>query len=263
MRFIILLAMVFALSACSEPTVDSSSDTSMQTSIQKVRDSLPQSKRSEFDDAIKFLMFSKVDFKSILTQGATGTKQEMMMSIHGKTGKQVIEEASRKRSELEAKQREQALKEIAELVAKKSQSSEAEAMLAKFEIIESRFYKEKSRYRVEPVIDLKVKNGTDFAVSRAFFVGTIASPGRAVPWLVEDFNYEIAGGLEPGEETRWRLAPNAFGKWGRVDIPADAVFTVKVKKLNGADGEPLFGGYVFTEQDQQRLDSLQKQYMIE
>ena len=25
------------------------------------------------------------------------------------------------------------------------------------------------------------------------------SPGRSVPWLKEDFNYTIPGGLEPGE----------------------------------------------------------------
>jgi hypothetical protein len=93
-------------------------------------------------------------------------------------------------------------------------------------------------------------------VKRAHFVATLASPGRSVPWLKDDFSYEISGGLEPGESAEWHLAPNMFSDWGKVDAPADAVLTVQTVKLEGANGEILDGS--FSDEDQKRLDALKK-----
>jgi hypothetical protein len=112
----------------------------------------------------------------------------------------------------------------------------------------------------EPRIELRVKNNTGKAISHAYFAGTLSSPGREVPWLKEDFNYAIAGGLEPGEETTWQLSPNSFSPWGVVDAPKDAGLQVTVTRLDGADGKPLFPTREFTEQDAARLAALQKEY---
>ena len=60
----------------------------------------------------------------------------------------------------------------------------------------------------EPMIELTVKNGTSETVSCAYFEGAIASPGRSVPWYKDTSNYEIQGGIEPGETATWELAPN-------------------------------------------------------
>jgi len=60
-----------------------------------------------------------------------------------------------------------------------------------------------------------------------------------VPWVEDDFNYQIPGGLEPGEEARWKLSPNMFSDWGKVDAPPEAVLTVTVLRLDGADGEEM------------------------
>src|SRR5690606_7385032 len=104
------------------------------------------------------------------------------------------------------------------------------------------------------------KNGTEHAVARAYFEGTIATPGRSVPWLTETFNYSIPGGLESGEEANWALAPNMFSEWGTVDAPDDAVFTVTVYRLDGADGEPLLTTDGFSERNAKRLAELQEKY---
>jgi len=66
--------------------------------------------------------------------------------------------------------------------------------------------------------------------------------------------------VEPGEQVTWQLAPNMFSDWGKADPPPDASFTVVVTRLDGADGEPLFGAANFTQDDQDRLDALEKQY---
>ena len=126
----------------------------------------------------------------------------------------------------------------------------------------SRFYQKAQAYGLgnQPIIEITVNNGTGSAVARAYFKGTIASPGRSVPWLVESFNYSISGGLEPGETQSWSLAPNQFSDWGKVEAPKDAIFTVTVERLDGADGKPLFDAGAFTERDAIRLTTLQEKY---
>ena len=112
----------------------------------------------------------------------------------------------------------------------------------------------------EPIIELTVKNGTEHAVSRAYFAGTLSSPNRSTPWLKEGFNYSIPGGLEPGEKATWKLAPDVSSKWGTVDVPKDAVFTVEVIRLDGADGRALRALRRFTEEDEIRLNKLKEQF---
>jgi len=118
---------------------------------------------------------------------------------------------------------------------------QAREQLAQFEVVEAKYYKQARRWgRATPVIDLKVRNGTPAPVSRAYFHGVVKSPERSIPWIEEDFNYKIAGGLEPGEEARWKLSPNMFSEWGTVDVPKEAEFTVTVVGLDGANEEELF-----------------------
>lgn len=73
-----------------------------------------------------------------------------------------------------------------------------------------------------------------------YILGTLASPRRAIPWVTGGFNYEISGGLEPGETADWNLQPNTFGDWKNgIDAPKDAVLTVDVVCIDGADGKPI------------------------
>ena len=71
--------------------------------------------------------------------------------------------------------------------------------------------------------------------ARLNMTGTLATPGRSVPWHVAAFPYPVAGGLEPGEKQNWSLAPNQYS--GDRD---DTVFTVTVRNADGPTGEELF-----------------------
>jgi hypothetical protein len=128
-------------------------------------------------------------------------------------------------------------------------------------VTRSRFYRQESSFgRAEPVIELALTNNTGVAVSRAYFMGTLASPGRAVPWIKDSFNYQIAGGMESGESKELKLTPNMFGEWGRVEAPADAVLTVEVTRLDGPDGKAVFDSDAFTEDDAERLSTLERNF---
>lgn len=93
-------------------------------------------------------------------------------------------------------------------------------------------------------------------LSRAYFAGSIASPGRSVPWLTGKFDYHIPGGLDPGEEATWNVFPDPLSSWGFVEAPPDAGLTVTVVRLDGSEGKALFSTQEFTAEDVARLESL-------
>ena len=235
--------------------------------MEQVRSSLPASKKGEFDEAFQLLAMSQIDFADLMAEGQTESgllEQRMRDSIHGKTASEVISEADTLREERRARQEKQAVAEIQELVEKRRNAEAARDDLGNFEVLRSRFYlRDRQLSGNEPIIELTVRNGTEHAISRAYFEGTIASPDRSVPWHQDSFNYSIPGGLEPGEEAEWSLAPNMFSGWGSVDAPADAIFTVTVERLDGPDGEPVASTQGFTERDAKRLEELRQQYDIQ
>jgi hypothetical protein len=184
----------------------------------------------------------------------------MLSNLHGKTAKDVISEADVIIAERREKERQQALLEIQELETKRANADAARKELAKFEILKSRFYKQSRGFETDQsTIQLSVKNGTEHAISRSHITGTLATPGRSIPWLKEDFNYLIRGGLEPGESADWNLSPSMFGGWSQVEAKPDMVLTVEVIRLDGADEEPIYDAS-FSDTDEERLGALKAEF---
>ncbi|MEC9041453.1 MAG: DUF6694 family lipoprotein [Pseudomonadota bacterium] len=255
----IILSASLALAACSEPTVNASNDEDLKASIEAIQSSLEPAKREQFNEAIFTIVGSGMDLKAVMTGEVTAEDlaRNMMARLDGKTADQVITEAQIIVQEREAKQKAQALQEIADLEEKRAAAEASEAELEKFQVISSRLYKRERGYTETPIIELSVVNGTGKPISRVFFEGVVASPGRSVPWIEDTFNYSIPGGLEPGESADWSLAPNRFSGWG-TDVPGDAILTLKTYKIEGP-------GYSvpensFSERDQERLDILKEKY---
>jgi hypothetical protein len=147
--------------------------------------------------------------------------------------------------------------ELAELERKKAESNRARQQLKRFHVLRARANIEKGRFRDQWINEVVVKNGTDRAVSRAYFRGTLQTAGRAIPWLREKFNYEIKGGLESGEQAEWKLVPNTFGARGSVEEKPNMAYNVEVIGLDGPDGKPFLRAD-FDDDDQKRLDALKK-----
>ena len=245
--------------ACTEPRIDTSTDDRMKASVAEVRASLPEATRSQFDSALQMLAFSEVSLGSILAEGATpgALLGKMKDQLEGKSAADVIATADSIRTAHEAKERDQALQEIRELEEQKGKADQARQDLAKFVVVRSRFYTRRDALDMtEPVIELTVRNGTSHPISRAYLMGTLATPGRSVPWLKDSFNYRIRGGLEPGEQASWTLSPGMFSDWSRAHAPGDAVLTVEVVRLDGPDDKPLFSTMDFTDEDAARLARL-------
>jgi len=257
-----IIIFVFASTGYSQPRFDTSSDEKMKASIAKVRESLPENRRHEFDEALEITLFSQVDLQNLFVAGATGVnvvEAKIKQSLNGKTAQEIIAQSAQIKKERKEAERRQVLSEIKELEKKQIKAQKDKDELAKFQIIRSRFYKKELEFiGGQPIIELTVKNGTQYPISRAYFKGILATPGRSIPWLKDDFNYSIPGGLEPGEEATWELWQNMFSRWGHVEMHDDAIFTVEVEQLDGADNKALFSIKDFSERDMERLAELKK-----
>jgi hypothetical protein len=143
----------------------------------------------------------------------------------------------------------------------KSEAALAQSSIAKFIVEKARFYFSETGFTSQPVIDVTVRNNTGQTVSRFYAHGVLSSPGRETPWVDEDFNYSIRGGIKPGEAQSFELSPNMFSEWGKVPKDrGDIVLTATIKRIDGADGKELFEAE-FPEKSATRLAALEK--MIE
>lgn len=262
MRLEALITTLFVallLQGCSEPTIDASSDAAMKQSIKEVGDSLSGEKRTQFDQAIKTIIGDSIDFGSILRgkQSADSAGNNIANRLSGKNADQIISESQQIIAKREARQKEQAIIEISELEEKQRKDKDAEKVLENFVISKSRLYKREESFTEKPIIEMTVTNNTNRPIARAFFEGTVASPGRSVPWIEDTFNYQISGGIEPGETAEWVLAPNRFSDWAK-DVPGDAILTLRVYKLEGPGYETDGGS--FTQADAERLETLKSSY---
>ncbi|WP_267268509.1 DUF6694 family lipoprotein [Pseudomonas protegens] len=266
MRILIGIVAVALLAGCGEKKIDGATEESFKKSIGAVSESLPAEKRDQFKQDVILLSMKGIDLAGVMSgkQTPQSVLDTARQEMDGKTAAQIMDQASTVRLEREKREKEQALAEIQELTSKKNSAESAKIQLQAFTVSKSRFYLESQKYisQKKPFIELSVKNGTAQAISRVYFKGTIASPDRSIPWFSDVFNYEIPGGLEPGEKADWVLGPNPFSDWGKVDAPADAIFTVEVYRLDGADKKALYSSEGLSEESQKRLEALQKKYSI-
>lgn len=244
-NFLLLALVAFLLAGCGAPRVDASSDSAFKDSLTRVRESLDSEKQEKFDESLKEVAFSDFSLAK-----ADSLAEDLKQKLDGKTGDEIISAGDAAIAKRKEREREQALQEIKELQSEieevnkeREEAKKAREGLAKFAVTRSRFYFQEQRYlsRPLPVIALTMKNSTKKAVSRAYFEGVLASPGRSVPWLKDSFSYEIPGGIEPGEELSVDLQPNMYGDWAKAPQDRkDMVLTVTATRIDGADGEAIF-----------------------
>ncbi|MEA2117417.1 DUF6694 family lipoprotein [Halovibrio sp. HP20-59] len=264
LRLSALSLAVLMIAGCSDPKIDTSSMPASVVSVEKVRESLPSYKRSEFDRGLIIIAtatFDGVDILNPQRMNAAEIAELANAQMHGLTGDQIIQRADKILRDRRARERDHAIRTLRRLEEKRSKAASDQQQLARLTIDSARYYTGVSPYGVpEPVIDLEVTNGTDQAISELFLRGVLTSSDRTVPWVDETFYYVATGGIEPGETQQWSLAPNRFGPWGDAQIPADAELTITLKGLRGSDDQPLWDSPELSESETAKLERLRDEY---
>ncbi len=264
-KLITLAVLMILVAGCWDKKIDSSTDETLNSSIEAVKNSLSKEKKKEFQVAIQALVFSEIG--NIYDTSATQDemKQKIKDKLDGKTADEVIAQGNRIIAERKNKERTQALNKIeeiktkiTELEKKRSAAENAKDKLKKFNVVRSRFYFKKSTFGDYAVIEITVKNKTQHAVSMAYFQDVLASPGRSIPWVQDSFSHKIPGGLEPGEQATWEIYPYMSGEWRKAPKDRkDMVLTVTATRIDGADEKPIYNSE-FSKWDKSKLEGLNK-----
>lgn len=270
------LLFVLLLAGCKdgEPRFDTSTAAAYRQSLAAVQSALPEPERPKLMKALIQLSFAGVTDNdnpfAKLTAMANAAKHETTMLavlspvLHGRTGPEVIKLASDQAEQTRQRQLTAVRDEIAtierELAAGVAKATAEGALLSKIQLQGARYFWNEQGYSDEPIIAFKITNGGDKAIRKIYVRGIVETPGRSVPWLEEDFNYEISGGLEPGESQDLRLAPNRFSKWGNQDLKKrnDLVLTLTLRDVEDAAGNRVAGSTDDTERKRERLKVLRE-----
>lgn len=237
------LAASTLLASCDE-RVNTSNPQAFQKSIDAMMEGMTTEEKTRFAHSLQAIAFDTAEVGEGTMMGGYAPTGLVLMAaaekIKGKTADQIVRLGYETRiARLDAT--------IAEGL-QTVQAAQAERLRHKatFDAIRiegGRFYVNR-QYIVEPVIEFRITNGSNIALRRGFFQGTLISEGRTIPWVDEQFNHEFSGGLEPGESRLLTLSPNMFGEWGQGDHINRRDLNIKVTVVNveDSDGQKLLTG---------------------
>ncbi|WP_028314701.1 hypothetical protein [Desulfatibacillum aliphaticivorans] len=263
MRKISIAALIigfFFFAACSpgmDTPIKASSEEELENSIKSLSKNITQDEKKTLMEAMFFLAIKDEDIFSLLTPTDPDSYNKKMYGLwDGKTPNEIIKEANKERLDRKTKELDNIRGEIHELKLKKVMHDANKQELDSIIISNARFYHREGMLFNQPIIEFDIENLSSMSLARIFCHGVVSTPGRSVPWISEDFNHPISGGIEPGEKLHLTLAPNMFSEWGDKDAEnrTDTILTVELVNIEGPDGEkvvPPFSNY-----DQKRLASL-------
>ncbi len=257
MVFILTAALLAACS--SDSKFNASSPETTKESISRLKYALPESRRPEFERAIRTILQGSLRTNDPAAESAEMT-EEVRLSLDGKNAEQIIAEAARVKGEREKQEMNLERQELAALEAKYKSFLDAGDQLAHFRILSSRFYIRRDEMLGEkPVIEMKVKNETHYTVYSVYLECSL-SGAEAAPSDRKKLQYDIHGGLQPGQMSHWYLSPDAFFDWENMKIPRKPGLKISVVRIDGPDGNALFAARELSEPEMKRLAELKLKY---
>ncbi|MCA1972035.1 MAG: hypothetical protein LDL44_04290 [Caenispirillum sp.] len=261
--------------------IDTDSISAFEKSYGRITGDLSPEEKRAFDDALRDIVAVKVglaDFVLKSTSGEEALRSVLMEVAHkafatrfeteraeivvaqvaplidGMTVDQVLALADRQRKEavrqVIAERKVELAKAESDLAAADLEQKAAlaaheaeKAVLRTIEVSAAKLTLHQRPYypRPEPVISFTLKNGSEVAIRRFYAMGTLQTEGRSVPWIEAGLNYEIPGGIEPGETQSFDLTPNLLSDWNKV--PEEGVktgkLTIRIVEIENADGKSI------------------------
>jgi hypothetical protein len=238
----LVLFAAMLIAGCGQ-RVNTSSPDAYSKSITAMTKDMPPDKRAELKDSLIAIAFDTAEPETGIWSQAEPSAPVFLGAkdkIEGLTADQIIKRGYETRIKLLDQK-------IAEDAAGAQRYQAARAKVADvFQGVKI----DGAQYRIkkdildqeEPQILLHIANGSKRPIRTVYVKGVLTSPGRSVPWISSDINYEFPGGLEPGESQSLTLEPNMFGDWkpqdsfgNRTDLHLDLTLI----NATGADGTML------------------------
>lgn len=211
----------------TKPRIDISSDEKMEESVQKLRDSLNDEQLEKFEQAVSYIAFDGLTFNDFMSTDQTIKK--IKKKFKNKSYDDVIYDA-----------KQIVKRRISELNKEKSSLNSARKSLESIVVERTTITTDNSGLLSRRILYMMVRNNTGANLSSISFNIKTFAPGREIPYLNDDFKYEIPGGIQGKETLEWQLEPNTLlnDEWNR-DIP-NGIIQIKATACTDANGNVLY-----------------------
>jgi hypothetical protein len=226
---VVTLAMVVG---CGPTTLDTSSLDKLENSLTALREPLELDERDRFDEALTYLVGGGAILNDETQRIHPGIVLALYQPLAGMTVEGVIVEARRRRLE-------EVKAAVTALEKKREGSDTNREALDAFDLKASRVYKRNRGFLEWPMIEFKAENNTNQVIWLIHFRAALLRPGHEEPWLVEEFDQLVLGGLAPGEGDLWRIEPERQEWVTLIDPHPDLGFTLEVMRLEGLGGNVI------------------------
>lgn len=272
MTRILCIAAALLLAACSsglDKKFDGSSAAAFKESLARMQRAAKPDEVKLLDDALRMLAVSDVSIgyeggilgalEKVAAQSPEQLAEVLLPQVAGKTGREVITTATRRKKEEGAKQLAAVEAERARLLKLGAAREESKAVLELITISEPRFGYAPTPAGKMAMLAFNVTNGTEMRLTQLFLRGSAIDPASSSVLFVDDINYKLPAGLQPGETKEIRLPYSRKDKWNAPELAKrrDIELAVAVVNAETAPGRTLAPN--FTHKDAQSLATLEAQ----
>lgn len=268
---VILISVVLLLAACTrglDVPLDAKNEEAFRLSLAKVRQSASEAEVKQLDDALRVLAISNVSIgfeggilgaiDRIAKNSPEVLSQDLLAQVNGKTGREVLALADRRRKDEAQKQMAANNAEITKLVKARSEKEGARDFLAKIAIDDPRMAITGSGTSRMGIVDFQVRNTTEEALaSLALRATVLGEDGKEL--FTDEFNYKPASPIMPNETRAVRLPSSAPGKWNSPQLERQTQLKLALSVENAATPSGNKLAATFAQKDADRLALLEKQ----
>ena len=272
MKPILSIIIALTLGACSsglDRKLDGSNEKSFDASLASMKKSAKPEEVARLDDALLVLAISNVSIgfeggilgamkKISRTKSPEQLAEQLMPVVDGMTGREIIKAGQKRKKDEAMKQLAFADIEMAKLLKLREENTSTKGIFAPIQILEPTLRFNSIGPQKMSVIDFKVKNGSDIALTYLYLRGTVTESTTGKVLFSDDINYKLsAAPLMQGETKALRLPNSTHGKWNSPEIwgKENLRFIVEVVNAENLAGQRLAAS--FTHKDAERVAALE------
>jgi hypothetical protein len=227
MRCVVAAAVILPAVGCGPDTLETTNLVDLQESLAVIREPMSEAELSRFEEALEFLV-GEVSLDAVDPADAEPVL-DLFRPLTGLTSEGIVAEATFRRVR-------DVRSTVTWMESWRDSTEEERSELAKFRFSDATVYKRHRGYLEWPLIEFKVENGTDHTVSLIRVRASLLSPDDPTPWLEEEFDHLMIGGLEPGGRDVWRIEPEQQEWIQLIDPHPDVAFSLEAIRLVALGG---------------------------
>lgn len=272
MKSLLSIVLVLALTACTsglDRKIDGTSEKSFEASLAGMKKSATPDEVARLDEALLVLAISNVSIgfeggilgalsKITLAKSPEQLADRLMPIVDGMTGREIIIAGQKRKKDEAARQLARIDSEMVQLTKLREENASTKGILAPIVILEPTLRFNSIGPQKMSVMDFKVQNGSDVALTNLYLRGTVTEAATGKVLFSDDFNYKLrAAPLLQGETKTLRLPNSTHGKWNAPEIwgKENLGFTLEVVNAENLAGQRLAAS--FTRKDRERLVTLE------